>query len=201
MQTIAIGTADELADYRPTGDVMTIDDLFHAKARTPSDISPHMPALRQLADGLDTVVEFGVRHGYSTVAFLASTCRRVISYDIEDPKMVLPPDVVGKWGFIRADTAKIETADIPPCDLLFIDTLHTADQVRQELRQACVVRKYMAFHDTLTWGCRDEGDQPDAPPRGGIVEPLLQFLANEAGTWRVKYHTPACNGLTVLERF
>lgn len=199
MQSIATGTVEDTADYRPTGGAMTIEDLYRAKCRTPSDISPHMPLLRSLADECDTVVEFGVRHGYSTVALVASRCRRVVSYDIEDPRMVLPGDSVGKWGFVLADTSKLETGDIPPCDLLFIDTLHTADQVRQELRQAGMVRKYLAFHDTLTWGCRDEGDQPDAPIRGGIIEPILQFLADNPA-WRVKSHTAVCNGLTVLEK-
>lgn len=178
---------------------MTIEDLYAERLGTPSDITPHMPELRRLADECEIVVEFGVRHGFSTVAFLASRCRMLVSYDLNSPTAVLPPEVAHKWGFAQADTSALETGGIPACDLLFIDTLHTAHQVREELRQAPYVRKYIVFHDTLTFGCWDEGRDVSLPPFGGIVEPILEFLAANP-EWRVKSHTPECNGLTVLEK-
>lgn len=200
-------TLDLVANYSfPKDRPVTIEDLYNAKISTPSDISPLLPTLRALADNCDVVVEFGVRNGYSTTAFLASNCKQVISYDISPPTAILPIDVHGKWGFVEADTSKIETADIPICDLLFIDTLHTSAQVREELRQAVCCKKYLVFHDTYTFGCIDEGYNnrdgrvdPNSGDRVGILAPILEFLSAHP-EWRVMFHTARSNGLTVLER-
>lgn len=174
---------------------MTMEELYQNRCAQSSDIVMHLPTLRALADDCDTVVEFGVRSGNSTVAFLASRCQQVFSYDRDVPNLRLPAEAKEKWTFTQADTAQLAT--IPACDLLFLDTTHTAAQVRQELRHAENVRTYLAFHDTFLFGLRDEDGA--TTPGSGILEPILQFLA-EHPEWRVQSHTPLCNGLTVLAR-
>lgn len=182
--------------------VLTIEELYAEKCFTPSDISPLMPVLRHYADECEVVVEFGIRHGFSSTAFLASKCKQLISYDLNMPEAMLPPETAAKWGIIQVDTSRLETGDIPVCDMLFIDTLHTQAQVREELRQHICVKKYIAFHDTVTFGLQDEGyagrDQRSQPGYG-VMGAVMEFLVDHP-EWRVNYWTPKSNGLLILEK-
>lgn len=169
---------------------------YIARSMQTTDINEHLPALYALAFKCNTIVEFGTRSGHSTAALLAGLDNTVgtalHSYDIA-PQQFTPAalDLV-TWHFTQADTSDLYA--IPECDLLFIDTLHTCDQVRAELRCARYVRRWIAFHDTVLFGWRDE--HPGHGP--GIMQAILEFLA-EHPQWRVLSHNPANNGLLVLE--
>lgn len=157
------------------------------------DIHEHLPTLSSLAMLCTTVVEFGVRTGNSTIAFMHGMERglggTIFSFDLDSPEFEPPPLEKTRWAFAKANTA--ELADIPACDLLFIDTLHTRTQVEAELRHADRAKKYIVFHDTVTWGEKGERDQP------GISLAIYDFLlANPQ--WRVLAHMRNCNGLLVL---
>ncbi|RMH32221.1 MAG: class I SAM-dependent methyltransferase [Planctomycetota bacterium] len=155
------------------------------------DIIEHLERLRDLGSECDDIVEFGVRTGNSTVAFLASDAKRVYSYDIKEPHFAPTPDVKDKWAFCQADTSKLE--EIPFCDLLFIDTYHTFDIVCAELRHAPRVGKYIVFHDTELFGeVGEDGRRP------GINEAIDQTLP--IGEWDRTEHYPNNNGLTVYTR-
>src|SRR5262249_15621011 len=85
------------------------------------------------------------------------------------------------------------TADIEETDLLFIDTWHVYEQLRQELRRhAGKVRKYIVLHDTTTFG-----EHGDVAAHKGLWSAGEGFLA--AGTFRLKERYHHNNGLTVLE--
>jgi cephalosporin hydroxylase len=170
---------------------------YLARCATPSDIHEHLPALYQLATRSETIVEFGVRSGNSTIALLAGLepmlGGRMYSYDLNPPAFPTPAPEAATWFFTQADTATLP--GIPDCDLLFIDTLHTCDQVRAELQYADRVRRWIAFHDTQLFGTRDES--PGTGP--GIMHAIFEFLADHP-EWQVQSHTPANNGLLVLAR-
>lgn len=183
--------------------MLNIDGLFWDRVRGESgaghaDILEHMPLLRLLASQCEHVTEFGVRTGNSTIAFLAGLERRggvLESYDIGPPLFVLPREIPPVWwAFHQADTSRLEA--IAPTDLLFVDTLHTYEQVRAELVHADKVRKYLVFHDTVLNGEHGEGGQP------GILRAIGEFLESQqpAGRWRVLCHMRNSNGLMVLER-
>ncbi len=54
-------------------------------------------------------------------------------------------------------TANVLETEIDETDLLFIDTWHCYDQLFAELtKHAPKVKKYIAFHDTQTYGTRSE---------------------------------------------
>lgn len=182
---------------------MTIQDFYAQRCNTPSDISQLLPILKDFADKCEVVVEFGVRHGFSTSAFLASKAKRIFSYDISIPTVVLPPEEAERWAFIHADTSRLETADIPVCDMLFIDTLHTEQQVREELRQCVCVHKFIAFHDVFLFGLCDEGygnrDGMSSHPGQGILPAIMEFLVDHP-EWRPVVWTTKNNGLLILEK-
>ncbi len=145
--------------------------------------------LKDLAHKCETVVEFGVRDGHSTKALLAGHPKKMLSYDIVDCPVVerLEPDGT-KYKFILADA---EQADIPDCDLLLVDSKHTAEHVLTLIRRhRGHVLRWFAFHDTDTYGAIGEDGKV------GILAPIREQL----GDWKPIYDSKASHGMLILER-
>lgn len=86
------------------------------------------------------------------------------------------------------------TIEIDPTDLLFIDTVHTAERLGAELaRHAANVSLYLVLHDTETFGKRGEDGGP------GLLAAVELFLAAHP-EWEISYQARHNNGLTVLRR-
>lgn len=172
----------------------TLDQLYEADVRTPSDINEHLATLRGLAAECGHVTELGTHVGHSTTAFLHARPAVLVCYDLVRQPAV---DVLARasqgtfFQFWEKDCLKVEIADT---DLLFIDTLHDYDQLTEELRlHAPHVRKYIVLHDTTTFG-----EQGETAGRAGLWPAVEQFVGQ--GTFRVKARWEHNNGLTVLER-
>lgn len=165
--------------------------------------------LRKLASECDLVVEFGVRKGVSTFALLLGA-KRVISYDLYTNKNVSDLKIMAgdHWRFIQQDTLK---AEIPKCDMIFFDTLHTYTHLKKELiRHGHKARKYLVFHDTITFGIQGADGATGAYIKGwekGVFDPdnhgirlaIDQYMVDNR-QWFIKYHWPHSNGLLVLQR-
>ena len=131
---------------------------YNQHLHEPNDIRDHLPRLFEAARG--TVLELGVRGGVSTSAFLAGIETHggeLWSIDI-DPTCETVFAGHPAWHFVCADSrnrAAVETAGLrPPIDVLFIDTLHTYEQVRDELRvwmPAVRTGGTVFLHDTETF--------------------------------------------------
>lgn len=163
---------------------------------TCGDIQQDLWILYEYATRVRDVVEFGVRDGVSTSAFLAAQPLRLRSYDIAPcPHRETLILARGRthWSFHQADVLKIPPLE--SCDLLFIDTYHTYTQLCAELdRHAKNVSRFILLHDTLSFGTRGEdGSEP------GLIAAYSAFIqANPQ--WRVHLVSMAQNGLTVLAR-
>lgn len=168
---------------------MTIDELYHEKAQG-GDMAPNMATLRLYGEICPRIVEFGTRAGCSTVAFLAGGAE-VWSYDIAPQQFECPGDIAYRWHFTQADTKLLP--DIPECDLLFIDTIHTYFQVQAELRFAPKAKRFIALHDTVIYG--KTGDDGSL----GINLAIFDFLCANP-EWRISFHNNDTWGLTVLEK-
>ena len=162
---------------------------------TPSDINEHLPALKDLATECDHVTEMGVRSVVSTWAFMAglrATNSKLVSIDIEHPSKYgvdLEAITVGaklegvNFSFLLGDTLKL---NIEETDLLFIDTLHFAEQLEKELElHASKVRKYIAFHDTTS--------------SAEELVPVINKFLSEHPEWQVHKVYTNNNGLTILK--
>jgi hypothetical protein len=177
--------------------INVLDQEYHWARTMASDINENVHILYDLAKDCKTVVEFGVRSGVSTRAFLASDVE-LMSFDI-----VLHPKVhelfrtaqsQGKSvQYIKANVLDIE---VEPMDLLFIDTLHTYEQLTQELAlHGNKAKRYLAFHDTYTFGLQGE----DGRDRRGLLTAIIEFQIKNPH-WQFKIHKTNNNGFTVLER-
>jgi len=159
-----------------------------------SDIVDHLPRLREEACRPNvTVIELGVRGGNSTAAFLDAAelhDGHVWSVDI---------DPCGgehhRWTFIQGDDMDPEIiAQLPDCDVLFVDTSHYFRHTLDELE--AYVPKVKAggvvlLHDTeleLPYMC-----PPDDPPFP-VTAALRTFLNDPAAP--VEW-VSGCNGLAV----
>lgn len=154
-----------------------------------------MEVMRDMAFGHD-IVEFGVRGGNSTASWLAGIPKSLFCYDIAVPvDLRLFQEVAGGCGvcfeFTQADTGTLES--IPPCDILFIDTLHTGPHLTKELWHARNARKFVVIHDTIAFAVVGEGGEP------GLSGAIDEFLL-EHPEWRVFKHYENCNGLMILAK-
>jgi hypothetical protein len=176
----------------------TLDDWYAKAQSEPSDFNEHVPLLRDLAAKCSHVTEFGTRRGVSTVALLHAQPKKLVTYDIYRTPEVSQLEILsGNTEFIFRKESS-ESAEIEETDLLFIDTIHTADHVTKELRNAARVRKYLVFHDTVTFGENGEGHS-DANPTPGILPAIREFVrANPE--WNVIHHIDRNHGLMVLSR-
>jgi|TARA_Y100000033_G_C2757899_1_gene117655 hypothetical protein len=191
-----------------------LEDLFDKAVKTHPDMSGHMHYLRDLASECEKVVEFGVYKGTgSTIAFISSDCSEYVGYD-KNMYAILPEvrSAVAELNLNNNKKYTFSWAEIDrhfrlkgDCDLLFIDTEHTYEKLKLELKNNhSKVKKYIAMHDTHYYAdCMNKDGAKDKLIFGvadkGLGHAINEFLDTHP-EWKVKYHTDECHGLTVLER-
>ena len=166
-----------------------------------SDTAGHLWTLRRYACGCRRIVELGTHDGTATLAFLLGRPARLDTYDlVRHPNVDDLESAAQELGVnFRFHEEDSRYAQIPECDLLFIDTLHQAPQVYAELIQhAGRVSGYILLHDTDTYGFRGDDEAPGIGARG-LWEGIGTFLRGHP-EWVQSAHFDYCNGLTVLGR-
>jgi hypothetical protein len=158
-----------------------------------SDINEHLSTLVRYGKMVDHITEFGVRIGRSTIAFLFSQPKKMISYDINQFKQyqtIKPLIENTDFKFIQSDVLKI---DIEETDLLFIDTYHSYNQLKKELAlHGNKVKKYIIFHDTETFGYKGmDGKSP------GLLQAIHEYIENSK--WFIDEIYKNNNGLLILK--
>lgn len=174
---------------------------FRTQAMPGSDILLHLPVLTWYASRCESVVEFGVREGHSSLAFLSGLQKTggiLYSYDLDPCPLYNSLAQSCFWHFEQLDTLSTEAVQwVPQADLLFFDTLHTDAQLREELRlHGWKAKKWLVFHDTMTCGEKDLSGQD--PAAQGISRAIEDY-SNTHGLSLV-YETEACNGLQIFQR-
>lgn len=163
---------------------------------SPSDINEHLPTLYEYAKKCDHVTEMGVRGGNSSRAFLYANPKKYIAYDLElFDRVVELFDYSKKLGndhhYIKDNVLEIE---IEETEFLFIDTWHRYDQLKKELKlHSGKVKKYIAFHDTESFGRTGEGGGK------GILYAIEEFL-DENSNWKIVHDAKNNNGLMIIEK-
>lgn len=186
-------------------------EKFSQHRENQSDINEHLDTLLKYAKECSHITEMGVRWVSSTWALLYSNPKKLISYDIvfnENIKEVieLSKKYLIDYSFNQKDVLEVE---IEPTDLLFIDTLHTYNQLLLELKlHSQKVLKYIILHDTETFGHVDENIYSHASEivknehinKQGLMNAINDFLQTDLGkSWRIFEHYSNNNGLTILK--
>ena len=174
---------------------------YQIARRLPSDINEHLELLKSLADSVEHVTEMGTRTGISTRAFLASDVTlRAYDLSIDDYVAKLFELAHKKGKDVKYIESNVLEIDIDETDLLFIDTWHCYDQLYAELtKHAPKVKKYIAFHDTQTYGTRSE-EFMGRVGSNGLLPAIIHYMIDNPDVWRFKTHRTNNNGLTVIER-
>jgi hypothetical protein len=203
----------EIVDIKEEG--VAIDKDFFEKeyqnaCNTSSDINQNLPVLYEIAKDCSHITEFGVKTGSSTRAFL-NTNASLRSYDLSIDSYLnsifKKAQEFGKdVSYTEADVLNIE---IEETDLLFIDTWHQYEQLKQELSiHGKKSRKYIAFHDTQTYGVIGENCSNSSSGKivtnymenpKGLLPAIIEFII-ENPEWQFKIHKTNNNGLTILEK-
>jgi hypothetical protein len=189
-----------------------IEEILQHHYSTPSDINEHLPVLREYSENSETVVELGVRGVCSTWAFLAAKPKFLYSYDLLPPSnwggdLELVYTVAKELGvafeFRMQDVLKV---DIPKCDVLFIDTWHTYDQLYAELQKhSNKVKKYIILHDTVSYAYINEPishtNSYDKTLSGkqGLRQAITEFTYS-SDEWKILKEYTNNNGLTILSK-
>jgi hypothetical protein len=175
--------------------------LLH-RAEVSSDINEHMMTLAGFSMMCDHITEMGVRDVVSTYAFLAAKPKKLVCIDVFYSRNIEDAIELGDKNGIEVEFLQQDTIqpgfDIEQTDFLFIDTWHVYPQLKQELKQhAHKVNKFIGFHDTVTFGEKNEGDYESDPK--GLNAAINEFL-QENQEWVKCYDYKHNNGLTILKR-
>jgi len=179
----------------------TIAIKYEEKKNTPSDINEHLEVLYKYAKECNTIAEFGVRDVVSSYALAHAHPKKLICVDIKtNPNVDEFIKICANENInMRFDIADTTTYELENVDMLFIDTLHTFTQLTKELNlHHSKVNKYIAFHDTISYGYMNEDDRLTGKDCG-LVPAIKNFL-RENKNWIEKETYPNNNGLTIIER-
>lgn len=191
-----------------------LERLFAERVTTPSDINEHLVTLRRFAEQCDLVVEFGTRGGNSTVGLLAGLADRqdrtgvypaprLETLDIDENAVqhvtgVLDPTCSGEVAgieFAAVHGSSLGVVLPDGTDMVFFDSKHTYAHLKQELiRHGDKAQKFLAFHDTKTFG--ESGEDGTTP---GLMQAIDEFRKHFPH-WEVAFQTDRNNGLLVLAK-
>jgi hypothetical protein len=186
-------------------------EKYNEHKNTPSDINEHLETLYNLGKECSHITEMGVRWVSSTWPLVYSNPKKIISYDIvTNPNIIevinLCDEYSVDYSFQEKDVLQLE---IEPTELLFIDTLHTYNQLIKELEiHSNKVSKYIVLHDTEFFGRVDEVVYEHASnfvknnpiTKQGLMTAVEDFLSTKLGqSWEIFKIYENNNGLTVLK--
>lgn len=175
-----------------------LDYYYNRAASNYSDIHLHIPRLKALAENCESVIEFGTANVTSTWALASARPKKLTCVDVSRTENV---DILEKtcadnnidFDFVLENTLKVTIDEV---DMIFIDTFHSYSQLKQELLlHGNKAKKYLAFHDTETFGRRSE----DGDTEKGLLNAIEEFIKDNPH-WKVKKIYTDNNGLTILER-
>jgi len=181
---------------------MKISEIrYNSECARISDINEHLPTLKKYASECDHITELGVRRIVSTWAFLAGDPKKLVSVDIKDPRTVghnldevysCAKELGIEFEFVLGSDLEVPLEET---DLLFIDTWHVYEQMKQELELlGPKAKKYIIMHDTVTFGQTGE-----STGHTGILPAIIEFIKVHK-EWKIKEQFFNNNGLMVLEK-
>ena len=178
-----------------------VDEKYYYLSNVNSDINEHLPIFYKYGKDCDLIIELGCRWIVSTWAWLKAKPKKLISIDIEHPKSWGSNDLDLLYLGAKQNNVEFEFRQentlhntIEECDLLFLDTWHSYNQVKNELLlHGNKSKKYIIFHDTEQFAFKGmDGDI-------GIWPAIEEFLLSNPH-WYIHEKFSNNNGITILKR-
>jgi len=175
---------------QPIVTASSLEEWFEQTKARPSDFHEHMDTMRDLASQSKVCVELSAWGKPALLAMAAGKPDKLLSI-CHAPK--------GEWtildkllpGFEGIVSESLKSTPVT-CDLLFIDTLHQAERLHDELeRWAPYCKKWIAVHCTRTYG--EVGDHG-----GPGVLPAIRRYIKDHPEWSVKWHRHENHGLILM---
>ena len=191
---------------------MNMEEFYLNLCNTPSDINEHLPVLRHYSSKCKHITEMGVRGVVSTFAFAVANPLVLRSIDLYHPSNWNGEEKLNyiekyceknniDFKFILANTLEVEIEDT---DFLFIDTLHTYEQLKTELNlHGNKAKKYIGFHDTTLFAYQDENNSYTNKLMSGPIKglwPAIEEFIIKNPHWKIEERKTNNNGLTILKR-
>jgi hypothetical protein len=176
-----------------------MNELLGQRRRESENIAEHMESLQKMAFDCEHVTCLTAWHDAAFVALAAglpNTLVCVCPGGHPDWPMFHELRVTPRSQNVTTDHCDFFAFPPPETDLLFISTRHHADAVKSLLAvYGPSVRKWIAFHNTVTYG---ENSAFGEDGRGLLVG-IREWLRDNP-QWTVKSHARNNNGLLVLTR-
>jgi len=173
-------------------------ERFEQYKKDNKDFSGHVSKVYGLTNHEDVVVEIGCQFGIgSSTAFAMARPAHLICIDKLKQDRFEGFLTACEYEDINVEYIITDSLEItiPPCDILFIDSWHTYDQLKQELAlHGNKAKKYLIFHDTAAYCCGNTGQDTKSP---GLLAAINEFKAANT-QWQEIYNTEECNGLIIL---
>lgn len=160
----------------------------------PAATTTHASKLRSLAAACERVTAFEMAPGTNTLALAVAGAKSLVAYAFQ-PNDTITQQMLAVRGETDIDFRNSHSlgAKIEETDMLFLDTLHNALHVENELkRHAPKVRRWIAVFRTQRFGLTGEHG-------AGMLFGLHKFLG-ESPEWQAVYHSLEADGLTILSR-
>jgi hypothetical protein len=171
---------------QPPTEAADIERIYEWALTTKRDCISHLPTIRKLASQCGVVVSLVKRREWD-VAVLAGKPAKYHSHNAEQDPLL---DRLS--GYTTRDVSDSLVAPPMDCDLLIIDTVHSAERLRAELdRWVPAVRRWIAIRGTKAFG--EQAEKGNGPG----LDLAIQELVDET-SWRRVYYEPTQYGLTVL---
>lgn len=175
----------------------TLEELYFSYMSEVDHSSWYLTELMSLAESCDTITEIGMFQGHSISAFLRTQPKKVTGYEIDmgyirrDVFQRLCPKGT-ELEFIRANSLAIPAVE--ECDLLFIDSVHTYEHVKQELDiHGNSAQKYIVVHDT--------NYPPDHKnPKKKVRDAVNEFVDLNSNVWYHFKELTDMSGMMILSR-
>ena len=179
---------------------LPIDGVFHWACNEKRDLDEHLPKLYELAKKCDSATAITKRRE-AAIPLLAARCSkfvRVFSYETDALfEHLRTLQLEEKLTEVLTISSPIDSniQSIERTDLLFIDSVHTFEQLIKELSvYGPLVNKYIVLHDVAIYDFKGEDDKSP-----GLLAAVIAFVRSNP-EWTVVYHTRSQYGLMVLSR-
>jgi glycosyltransferase involved in cell wall biosynthesis/tetratricopeptide (TPR) repeat protein len=167
---------------------------YESACVTPSEMQDYLPVLNELARDCKHVTVLGLRSYEAALALLAANPQQFACCDdVLRPEVEKLRGLAGTmpFAFLVCDTRQAPQEET---DLLFLDTLRTGDQLREQLaRLGSHVRRFVVIAGTGRYA--EQGETPGSP---GLWPVVAEFVAQ--GTFQIRRRYEAGLGMTILER-